>query len=711
MSFFHALLTDGLYIVSVEETDPISVSYNTPFFEVVFDLPITRQVTLSDGSVVTMDVTWQEGSYDETVADDYTIIGVLTLTGNAKNPLLIQSSALVTVEVALSPSDLTDQIMWLRENNDNTAGELDNWHNNFNRAIDELKITDARRPNVNATGIDGNTSMEYTKANADVTRSEAGLGLVNDFTAWFLIKVNDFTTNQIIAQNADNDVAFGNTGIMLQARSTSLLWADFRKNVAGATNQQRVEWPFSSTAWELITLKHDANGAGASVNVVKQGGAMIKKNIGMEPVVHNSNTFKLGGTGFDSSTPLGGSIAEIIITSNYQDPVTEASVIDYFKSRYPTQLANIFFFDETQFRPIDSVSEAWNGLDAILRNDNKYDFVAGTLTGKIYYLEQGATINDWTTTLLVDTLREIQSLKVFGRDSSDRLILLSAHKDSAATDDNIGKIMVHRADTTNDKGAYTSATPITAHDYPQQIVVYDVDNDGVDEFIFSFQGNGVGEGGVSWFKFTDVDLPLGGGTEHVCIQHSGAWWVDGPYNINGADRWIFSARNNRNPGIEVPGLYYLTPASPVTNTWAETTLDNTALDFGHYSVGNIFGNTNDIVIQNFSNDDIYAYDAANSYAKSTIITGGSSGQGTQLKIITGNIINGRSSFLTFVENDWAYLNYYNGATWSRRKLFQTLGHPADNEVFYLDVDNSGFLTVVFDDNTDLANANVRKFRL
>jgi hypothetical protein len=700
-------------ILSVDAVTDISVSFNTEFFEVVFRLPIQVMVNTSDGNSELMTVTWNEGSYNEAVAGVYTILGTITPSSGVRNPLGITAEVDVTVEVALSPSDLANQIMWLRENTVNTGGQVDNWINNFNSARDMVKITDARRPGLNATGIEGSlTTIDYLLANSDILRCEGGLGLTADYTIYMIIKVTSFATTQIILQNADNDVVFGNTGIMTQVRATTGdMWVDFRKNVSGSTNQQRVEFPYNTTAFSLVHIKHDAAGAGASINVVKQDGALIKKNTGMEPVVHNSNTLKIGGTGFDTSTPFGGSIAEVIITSDYHDAITEASVIDYFKTRYPTELGDIAFFDETKFRPIDSVSEAWNGLDAILRGDGKYDFVAGTLTGKIYYLEQGATINDWTTTLLVDTLREIQSLKVYGRTSANRLVLLSAHKDSAALNDNIGKIMVHYADTTDDQGAYTSATPLPAHDYPQQIVVYDIDNDGENEFIFSFQGGGVGEGGVSWFKFTDINAPLGGGTEHVCIQHSGAWWIDGPYDIGGTDRWIFSARNNRNPGNEVPGLYYLTPASPVTNTWAETTIDNSVIDFGHWSVGNIFGNTNDIVIQNFSNDDIYAYNGASAFAESTIITGASAGVGTNLKIITGNVINGRSSFLSFTENDWAYLNYWNGSAWARRKLFQTLGHPADNEIFYLDIDNSGFLTIVFDDNTNLANANVRMFRL
>lgn len=715
MSFFQSLLASSspITVVSVESTDALTVSYNTPFFQVVFFLPITREVTLSDASVVTMNVTWQQGTYDENDPDTYSIEGILTLPSGVYNPGdAVKATVSVTVSAALTPDTLSNQIMWLRDENDNTSGQVDNWWNKYNRSMDMVKITDARRPNLNATGLDSNPTYEFTRANNDLLRAEATLGLSGDFTYYLLFQCADPTiaaTSQFLIENTDNNTAFVNTGLQSLVRENEI-WVDFRKNDAG--DQQRIEFPFTGTDWHLLTVKHDSNGSNASTNVVKLDGALILKVIGADPVTHNSNTLKMGGNGFNTNNQFGGAFAELIMTGDYHDDLTEASVLDYFKTIYPTTLGGIEYFDETFFTPIDSVSEAWNGLDKILRSDGKYDFVAGTLTGKIYYLEQGATIEDWTSTLLVDTTVEIQSLKVYGRDSSDRLILLSAHKDSVTTNDNVGKLMIHRADTTADDGAYSSVDLVTSRPYPQDILIRDLDNDGVDEFLYTYQGVSAGQGGVRWFDCSDVDdvLDTGNWTEHTAITHESAWWMAGFFTIGGTERLIFSARTNRN-SASVPGVYYLTPASPVTNTWTETTIDATSLDFNHVDVGNIFGNVNDIVVQNHDNDDIYAYDASSAWAKTTIITGGTSGVGTQLKIINNYTINGRSTFLIFVENDWAYLCYYTGSVWARRKLFQTLGHPADNEVIAVDVDDSGFLTIVFDDNTNLANANVRKFRL
>lgn len=709
--FFLSL--NGIVVISVEPTDSISVSYNTPFFQVVFLLPITRQVTLSNGSVITSSINWQAGSFSSTTPDIYSITGTLTLPEGVFNPGEIEATVDVTVEEALTPDLLANQILWSREENDNTSTQVDNWYNKYNRSNDLIKITDARRPNINAAGIDGNPSYEFTRANNDVLRSEAALGLTDDFTIYVLFKCTNPTVagvSQFILQNTDNGSAFVNTGIQLLVRENEL-WVDFRKNDAG--DQQRIEFPFADAGWHLLTIKHNANGTDASTNVVKLDGAVILKLVGKDPVVHNSNLLKIGANSINANNPIGGSIAEIIMTADYHDDVTEASVLDYFKTTYPTTLAEVEFFDETKFTNIDSVSEAWNGLATISRPDGKHDVIGGTLSGKIFYLEQGATIDDWTTTLLVDTLREVQSLQVFDHDPSGRLIIITAHKDNAATDDNIGNLRIHRADTTNDKGAYSSVTLVTGRDYPQDIEVVDLDGDGEKEFIYSYEGTASGQGGIRWYKCSNLAdvLTPGNWTEYIAKTHEGAWWIAGLYNIGGVDRLVFSARQSgRNPA-EIPGLYYLTPASPVTNTWAETTLDNTAVDWLHVDVGNIYGNVNDIVAQHHDGDDIFAYDAGSSFAKSTIIVGGSSGVATNVKFVPGTTINGRGAFITFVEDDWAYLNYWNGSTWSRRKLFQTLGHPADNEIIGIDLDDSGFLTILFDDNTNLANANVRKFRL
>jgi hypothetical protein len=174
---------------------------------------------------------------------------------------------------------------------------------------------------------------------------------------------------------------------------------------------------------------------------------------------------------------------------------------------------------------------------------------------------------------------------------------------------------------------------------------------------------------------------------------------------------VFSARTNRN-AASVPGIYYLTPAATVTDLWTETTIDNSVIDFGHVDVGNFFGNVNDIIAQNYSNSNGYGYDAGNSFAKSTIITGGAGQVGYNIRKID-RFKNGRNMFIFVVQNDWFYLAELNddGVTYDKRKLFQTLTHPGDSEFIYGDLDKSGYPVGIWDDNTGLANAHIYKFRI
>jgi hypothetical protein len=696
---------------SVESTTAISVPNGATFDEVILLLPTTRVVTLSDASTPDYTVTWVEGSYDETVADVYTISGTLTLPEGVTNPESVVATVEVTVAAAMTPDLLPNQILWAREDNVNTSTNVDEWTNKYNGANDFVKISDARRPNVNATGIDGDKpSYDFTLANNDLLRTQSGLGLAGNYTYHLFFQCDDTNigaVSQYLIQNTDNGTTFLNTGLQALIREDEI-WVDFRKNDSG--NQQRVEFPFLSTGWHVLTVKHNSNGVGASINIVKLDGALITKITNADPVTHNTQTLKIGGNSINANTPISGSFGELIFNSGYQSVLNEWGVHKYLASRY-TDLASIRFFDETQFSAIDSLSEAWNGLDKLLRDDGKYDLVGGTLTGKIYYFEQGATINDWTATLLSDTGLEIQKLKIYGRDDQDRLILVSCHKDSVSADDNIGKLMLHRADTIDDNGAYTSADLITGRAFPQGLVIRDLNDDGQDEIIYAYQGTTAGNGGVRWFECSDITdvLDSGNWTEHTAIVHESAWWLAGFYTINAAERLVFSARTNRN-AASVPGIYYLTPAATVTDLWTETTIDNSVIDFGHVDVGNFFGNVNDIIAQNYSNDDVYAYDAGNSFAESTIITGGTAQVGYNVRKLS-RTKNGRNMFIQIVQSDWCYLVSWNGAAWERRKLFQTLTHPGDSELLEVDIDNSGYLTIFWDDNTGLASAHIYKFRI
>ncbi len=85
----------SLDIVSVETLDGINVANGVDFEDL--DLPTTLDVVISTGDTVEASITWAEGTYDKTTADDYTLTGTLTTSGRASNGSNLTASIVVTV--------------------------------------------------------------------------------------------------------------------------------------------------------------------------------------------------------------------------------------------------------------------------------------------------------------------------------------------------------------------------------------------------------------------------------------------------------------------------------------------------------------------------------------------------------------------------------------------------------------------------------------
>lgn len=91
-------------VVSVATQANITVPVTTAFEDIA--LPSTVNVTLDDASVVAMEVTWDEGSYDPDVEDTYPITGTLTLPDHVANPGSV--TAAINIVVVDGPGDDRD---------------------------------------------------------------------------------------------------------------------------------------------------------------------------------------------------------------------------------------------------------------------------------------------------------------------------------------------------------------------------------------------------------------------------------------------------------------------------------------------------------------------------------------------------------------------------------------------------------------------------
>jgi hypothetical protein len=697
-----------LLVVSIETISTISIPKTVLFQSLFFRLPATVRVTYSNGQTERLDVTWAEGAYDETTSGTYTLSGQVDLPDGVINPSGLTAEIQIEVVSALDPDSLTGKVLWARENNINDGTFASQWTNKWNGSNDLLALTDGDNPDYNAAGLNGNPTYGCVIAENNGFQSEATLGLTGDFTYSVVFRNNDpsLVVGQIILENTDNGVAFGNTGLQAQVREDQLL-VDFRMN--DAVDFQRITFGFTNTDWNVLSVKHISDG-NASINIVKFNGKLIDKQFNREAVVHNSNLLKVGRNGFNNNVPFEGEFAEIFINSVAQDSDTEKQLLTYMENRHASVDFTGYYDDDDLFRLDDFNDKRWNGLDKKLRDDNKYDFIGGSLTGELYYFEQGDTVYDWTQTLLADVNREIQSLAILGRDSSGRLVIATVHKDSVIDNDEIGKVMIHRADTSDDKGSYSSVNIITNRRRPQDIIVYDVDGSGRMQFVWSYQGSSAGQGGI--MRFTCLDegdvLTASNWEEDTIRVHESAWWMERA-TINGSEGILFTARQNGINSAQVPGIYFIAQPDDVTGVWPLTTIDSTLLDWGHADVGNIFGGDgNDIIAMNFSGDDeVFAYDAGNSYAKSTLITRTSAEKSYNLKC-SANLVNGRNWFIHIVENDWAYRTYWDGSQWVSETIFSTIAHPSDNEALHVDADDSGVLRWFMDFSSDPFD-NIKSF--
>ena len=190
-------------IVSIDSSWPdVSFPKTVPFEAVSLQLPEMCFVTLYDASTAKLYITWVEGSYDETTADTYTISGTLILTTQT-NPSGLTASINVTVVAAIDPDDLPNQVIWAKDGYSDTGGQVDQWDNEWNASQDIIKITDARRPDLNATGINSLPYYDFVPGNNDLLKSESGLGLTGDFTYYVFWQSDAPTASaRMILENA-----------------------------------------------------------------------------------------------------------------------------------------------------------------------------------------------------------------------------------------------------------------------------------------------------------------------------------------------------------------------------------------------------------------------------------------------------------------------------------------------------------------------------
>lgn len=373
-----------------------------------------------------------------------------------------------------------------------------------------------------------------------------------------------------------------------------------------------------------------------------------------------------------------------------------------------------FFLRAQKIREVTSVtmqnSTGLNGFDSVYQVPGTNDFIAGSTSGTIYYFTY-SSINSWTRTTLVTTGDDIENVLVFRDPNDDRLIIISTH-------DATSEIRIHKADTSNDKGAYTTVA-LSSSTFPnlKSSILHTWSGDTYPSIIFAWQGSSTANGGIGQARFTGSDImDSGDWTIANKIHMANLWHIKG-FLSNG--KILASGRNypERFLGGDGPGIHLITADGP-TDTWTFETIYNAVftdpainriLDHLASEPGNFLGNGNeDIINVNYDTGGIIILDAGNSYA-ATILDPGISTQATRVFPLEFSR-NGRQCFVVVYEDSFAYLFSWDGSQFCWQQLWATGRHPEDGQYCYEDIDGDGIKELIIPDGS-LTYAGVASGRI
>ena len=198
--------------------------------------------------------------------------------------------------------------------------------------------------------------------------------------------------------------------------------------------------------------------------------------------------------------------------------------------------------------------------------------------GSVYWYEKHSTF-EWTPHLIAEGFIEVEGTIAadFNNDGQVEVIIL----DQATADPSRPNVFIAKQQTNDLRGPW--AVSVLDHDAPhvQQGITFDVNDNGVTDFIYAFEGVRDGEGGFYWMENKGGD-PLNpeNWVRHEIDQIEGAWWIDynSPKDFNGngkaGDILVGARAGGRAPETATGGIFiYLQPENP-TERWERITVDD-----------------------------------------------------------------------------------------------------------------------------------------
>ncbi len=277
---------------------------------------------------------------------------------------------------------------------------------------------------------------------------------------------------------------------------------------------------------------------------------------------------------------------------------------------------------------IDDIIEEGDGQSvADLEGIGRNNIIVGTGDGgRVYWYEKHSPF-EWTRHLIAEGFIEVEGTIAadFNSDGQIEVIIL----DQAGADPSQPNVYIAKQQTYNPRGPW--AVSVLDHDAPhvQQGIIFDVNENGLTDFIYAFEGVRSGEGGFYWMENRGGD-PLNpeNWVRHEIDQMEGAWWIDynSPKDFNGngkaGDILVGARAGGRAPETATGGIFiYLRPENP-TERWERITVEDSYPTL-QVSSGDLTGNGDDrdiVAGASHDSDDsgLYIYDASRNWHRTTV---------------------------------------------------------------------------------------------
>ena len=261
-----------------------------------------------------------------------------------------------------------------------------------------------------------------------------------------------------------------------------------------------------------------------------------------------------------------------------------------------------------------------NGKIDILTSEGKH--------GTVIWFEQGNHWREWKKHHIYTIGRERKEIE--GNALGD--LVSDGRLEALSLDQPNGDIYLHKH-SGNPRGHWETAIIRSGRPLLQDVMINDVDGDGRQDIVYTWQGRNAGEGGVHWLKLTgDNPLDAAHWTDYVMATHESAWWlVPKRLDLSGngeATDIVFTARDTerRNPASK-PGLFWLEPNTDVSRPWKKHTIDTLLPHPKQVDAGDLSGRGHgkDLVVATIS-ESIYWYEFSKNWKRHEItmpVIGGS----------------------------------------------------------------------------------------